>query len=98
MDEVSADSGWRLEKHNAPKGDRKPVIILGSQVSVAGAGTGSGSGIRARAPNLHLLTRTWLPIAETRDLKMCDPRMITGFRSPFGALCLSNRLPLTAET
>ena len=30
-------------------------------------------------PNLHLLTRTRLPIAETRDLKMCPQPII---RSP----------------
>ncbi len=98
MDEVSADSGWRLEKHNAPKGDRKPVIILGSQVSAAGAGTGtgtaSGAGIRSRAPNLHLLIRTWLPMAETRDLKMCDPRQSPDLRFPFAVISY----PLIATT
>jgi hypothetical protein len=38
---------------------------------------------RSRVPNLHLITRTWLPMAETRDLKMCGPSQSSGPRSPF---------------
>ena len=51
---------------------------------------------RSRAPNPNLLTRTRLPIAETRDLKMCAPANppVSGF--PL-LDCVPNRQPLTAN-
>ena len=51
-------------------------------------------------PNLNLITRTWIPIAETRDLKMKPPSKLSGFRSPFACrhAPTANRDPPTAST
>ena len=51
-------------------------------------------------PNLNLITRTWIPIAETRDLKMKPPGQPPGFRSPFACwhAPTANRYPPAAST
>ena len=39
-------------------------------------------------PNLNLITRTWVPMAETRDLKICPPA-----NHPVSGLPLLDNLP-----
>jgi len=52
---------------------KKDFQVPGLGPRVSGSGLQVQVQVQVPTPNLHLLTRTWLPIAETRDLKMCTP-------------------------
>ena len=95
-------SGWRLAvsgwEHQRAKGNRRPDDWLGSHIFRSRV---SAIGSQVRVRRCRFGARALIPEPDpvpAPATETCDPRMITGFRSPFGALCLSNRLPLTAET